>query len=260
MDKFNKKYDKEEKEKQFLEIKKKWIDRLVYLLTLLLFLINTFIITNQTSHPNARIKTVENKYLVGFIFLLFSIIFVSLKQFGYAFGLLISLVILLKLDELSDLAFSLKSGFSAKFKSPKEKLKIDIIENDQPVTRKNYTKFQNIESNILSEQQDKYGKEMKTQIHFMYGNPDKPEFMYTPDGSLQTDDTLYFFEIKYILEPKFAERIVAQTSSYLKDIYDKFKPMVEKKLVIKFILVSGYDIDVSKFKLPQNIDIEFKKI
>ena len=52
---------------------------------------------------------------------------------------------------------------------------------------------------------------MKTLIHFMYGQPDKPEFMYTPDGSLQTNKVLYFFEIKYILKPEFAENIVKKT-------------------------------------------------
>ncbi len=103
------------------------------------------------------------------------------------------------LHRLTDFAFNFKNGFSAKFGVSKEKIEDNIRENNEPITPDNFFRFKKVEQMILSDLQKKYGGEMKTLVHFMYGQPDKPEFLYTPDGSLQTKDAIYFFEIKYIL-------------------------------------------------------------
>jgi hypothetical protein len=167
----------------------------------------------------------------------------------------------LRLNDLKEVVFSLKDGlFSAKYNTPKEKLEKDIQENSEPVTKQNFIRFQNIESKILANLQKKLGGEMKTLVHFMYGQPDKPEFRYTPDGSLQTDDTLYFFEIKYVLKPELTKRIVENTIRYLGEVYSKFAPVAGKKLVIKLILASGYDLSQMSFNLPKGIEIEFYKV
>ena len=202
------------------------------------------------------------KITIGIIFVFFATFLIIKEVYGYGILLLFALLILLKLDELTDLALNFKDGFKAKFETPKEKIEENIKENKQEPTRQNFVRFQNIESQILSDQQKKYGSELKTLVHFMYGQPDKPEFMYTPDGSLQTDDALYFFEIKYILKPEFALNIVKKTTEYLKQIYDKFAPSIgkDKKLIIKLILASGYDIDIKSFNVPAGIEIEFIKI
>ncbi|KKP27335.1 MAG: hypothetical protein UR15_C0035G0004 [Parcubacteria group bacterium GW2011_GWA2_31_28] len=203
-----------------------------------------------------------DRIFIGIVFIIFATIFISKEAYTYAILFLLSLLILPKLDVLTDFVFSFKDGIKAKFETPKEKIEEDIKENDQKVTKQNFLKFKNIESQILENQQKKYNAEMKTLVHFMYGQPDKPEFMYTPDGSLQTDDALYFFEIKYVLKPEFAENIIKQTTKYLKTIYDTFSPSMgkDKKLIIKLLLASGQEIDTSKFSVPTGIKLEFIKI
>ena len=102
---------------------------------------------------------------------------------------------------------------------------------------------------------------MKTLVHFLYGQPDKPEFKYTPDGSLMTNDSLYFFEIKYVLKPEFVKNIVDKTVEYLKEVYLKLSPSIgDKKFIIKLILASGYDLSSMHFDTPKGIEIEFFKV
>ena len=108
--------------------------------------------------------------------------------------------------------------------------------------------------------QQKLGGEMKTAIEYIYGPPNKPDFIYRPDGSLQTKDTLYFFEIKYILKPEFAKEIVNNSSQYLNLIYSKFLSSIGKNFVIKLILASKCDLSHISFDVPKGIEIEFYKI
>jgi len=175
-----------------------------------------------------------DRIFIGIVFIIFATIFVSKEAYIYAILLLLSLLILAKLDVLTDFVFNFKDGIKAKFETPKEKIEENIKENNQQVTKQNFLEFKKIESQILENQQKKYNAEMKTLVHFMYGQPDKPEFMYTPDGSLQTNEALYFFEVKYILKPEFTKNIVEQTTKYLKTVYDKFSPSMgsDKKLIL----------------------------
>ena len=200
------------------------------------------------------------KTSIGFIFVVFATVLIVKEQYGFGVLLLVLLLPLFNLEALTEFVFSFKEGIRAKFEIPREKIEKDIKENEQPVTKKNFILFQKIEARILADIQKRFGGEMKTLIHFMYGLPDKPEFMYTPDGSLNIADTLYFFEIKYILKPEFTEKIVNNTVRYLKTVFDRFNPMAGKRLIIKLILASSYDIDISQFALPTGIEIEFYKI
>ncbi|KPJ56108.1 hypothetical protein AMJ49_05720 [Parcubacteria bacterium DG_74_2] len=198
---------------------------------------------------------------VGIIFIAFAIVLFIKEEYGFGTTLILALLILLKIDSLTDFAFSLTDGLQTRFKTPVEKIEEDIKENRQPITRQNFARFQNVETKILAELQKRYGGKMKTLIHFMYGQPDKPEFRYTPDGSLQTDDRLYFFEIKYVLKQEFAESIVKNTLKYLSEVYSKLLPSIgDKKFVIKLILVSAYDLSYMSFDTPKGIEIEFYKI
>lgn len=206
------------------------------------------------------------KSLLSILFIFFAIALFAKEMYGWSVLLLFGLLPIARLDEIINLVYK-KDGFRIEFESSKndieekvKKLDKEIKENKQPITRQNYIRFQNIESKILADQEKKYGSEMKKLIHFMYGQPDKPQFTYTPDGSLQTDETLYFFEIKYILKPEFAKNIVDNTTKYLETIYNSFKSSVGKKLIIKLILTSGYDIDPDSFDIPKGIEIEFIKI
>ena len=199
--------------------------------------------------------------MIGIIFVIASIFLFSRSEYSLGVILILFLLILHKADALTEFAFSISDGVQAKFQTSPEKIEENIKENNEPITNQNFASFRNIETKILSELQKRYSGEMKTLIHFMYGLPDKPQFRYTPDGTLQTKDTLYFFEIKYILKPEFAESIVKNTLNYLNEVYKKLLPSIgDKKFVIKLILASGYDISNMTFDMPDGIDIEFFKL
>lgn len=199
--------------------------------------------------------------VVGFIFVFFSCILFLRAQYGWSTLLVLSLILLLKLDALEEFAFSLSDGIRAKFRTPASKIEEDIKENKEPITNRNFIRFQHIESKILSDYQKRYGGEMKTLINFVYGLPGKPQFTYTPDATIQTEKELIFFEIKHILKPELAKSIVNSTLKYLSEVYSKFLPSIgSKKFVIKFILASGYDLSKMSFKVPKGIEIEHYKV
>ena len=199
--------------------------------------------------------------MIGIIFVIASIFLFSRSEYSLGVILILFLLILHKADALTEFAFSISDGVQAKFQTSPEKIEENIKENNEPITNQNFASFRNIETKILSELQKRYGGEMKTIIHFMYGLPDKPQFRYTPDGTLQTKDTLYFFEIKYILKPEFAESIVKNTLNYLNEVYKKLLPSIgDKKFVIKLILASGYDLSKMNFDTPEGIEIEYFEV
>jgi len=65
--------------------------------------------------------------VVGIIFIIFAVILFLKGQYGYSVLLIALLLILLKLDELTDFAFSFKDGVSAKFGVSKEKIEENIF-------------------------------------------------------------------------------------------------------------------------------------
>ena len=199
--------------------------------------------------------------IIGIVFVIFAYLLYLKGAYWWTVALLLALLLLLKRDALTELVFSLTDGFRAKFKTDPEKVKDDIKENKEPVTNYNFARFQQIEMRILAELQKRYEGELKTKIHYVYGYPDKPEFRYTPDGSLMTEDTLYFFEIKYVLKPNLAKNIVKNTIQYLSEVYTKLSPSIgDKKFVIKLILASGYDLSEMHFDTPEGIEIEYFKV
>ncbi len=200
--------------------------------------------------------------LAGIIFAIFAVAFFVRGQYLLVFLSLCLIFALLRLSDIQEIVFNLKDGlFSARYKTFKEKVEKDIQDNNERPTKENFFRFEKIESMILADLQKKYGGEMKTLIHFMYGQPDKPEFRYTPDGTLQTEDAIYFFEIKYVLKPEFAKSIVGKTVQYLKEVYSKLSPSIgDKKFVIKLILASEYDLSKMYFETSKGIEIEFFKV
>ena len=199
--------------------------------------------------------------IIGIVFVIASVFLFSRYEYGLGTLLVLSLLILHKVDTITELAFSISDGVRAKFQTSPEKIEENIRENNEPITNQNFVSFRDIEKKILTVLQRRYGGKMKTLIHYMYGQPDKPEFTYTPDASLMTDDTLYFFEIKYILKPEFAKNIAENTIQYLNEIYKKLLPSIgDKKFVIKLILASGSDISNMSFDVPSGINIEFFKL
>jgi hypothetical protein len=198
--------------------------------------------------------------LVGIVFII-SVAFLFVKEeYWLGFFLLIALIPLLRIEALTELVFNAKDGLCAKFVPSPKKIEQDLKENKQPNTKQNFSHFSHIEAKILSSLQKRYGGEIKTQVHFMYGEVDRPEFRYTPDGSLRTRNTLYLFEIKYVLKTEFAKEIIKNTSSYLETFYKKFNPVAGKRLVMKLILASSQDIDISNFEVPDGVELEFFKV
>ena len=198
--------------------------------------------------------------LVGVIFVIFAVAFFFVREYWISFWSLCLLLILLKIDDLKRFAISPKSGFEAEFQIPPENIERDIEENNRPVTKKTFDAFKEVEEKVLSEIQRKLGGVMKKQINFMYGMPDKPEFIYRPDATIQTENELIFIEVKYVLKPEFAPKIVKNASQYLKTILEKFGPSAGKKLSAKLVLASGYHINLKSFEVPEGIDLEFYKL
>ena len=201
------------------------------------------------------------KIIIGIIFVMTAIFLFSRYEYGLGVTLVLSLLVLYKSDALTELAFSISNGIRAKFQTSPEKIEENIRENNELITNQNFSSFRNIETKILSKLQKRYGGEMKTLVHFVYGKLDKPEFRYTPDGTLQTKDSLYFFEIKYILKPEFTKNIVNNTLKYLNEVYKKLSPSIgDKKFIIKLILASRYDLSKMSFDVPTGIELEFYKV
>ena len=107
------------------------------------------------------------KITVGIVFVIFAVILFLKEQYGYSLLPIALLLILLKLDELTDFAFSVKDGLSAKFGVSEEKIEENIKENNEATTPENFFRFKRMEQGILAELQKKYGGEIKTLIHFI---------------------------------------------------------------------------------------------
>jgi len=194
------------------------------------------------------------------VFILFAIAFFVVCQFWQSFLTLSLLLILLKLDELRRLVISPKSGLEADFHIPEENIERDIEENNAQPDQQTFAHFRQVEERILNEVQRNIGGVMKKQINFMYGMLDKPEFVYRPDATIQTEKELIFIEVKYVLRPEFAPRIVENAVKYLKTILEKFGPVAGKKLIAKVVLASNYDLDLKSLKVPEGIELEFYKL
>lgn len=198
--------------------------------------------------------------LVAVIFVILAVAFFFVREYWISFWSLGLLLILLKIDDLKRFAISPESGLEAEFQIPPENIKRDIEENNRPVTKKTFDTFKEVEEKVLNEIQGKLGGVMKKQINFMYGILDKPEFIYRPDATIQTESELIFIEVKYVLKPEFAPKIVENASQYLKTILEKFGPSAGKKLSAKLVLASGYHINLKSFKVLEGIDLEFYKL
>ncbi|MDD5016406.1 MAG: hypothetical protein PHW73_15180 [Atribacterota bacterium] len=205
------------------------------------------------------------KYLIGLLVLIFLCLFFIKGEYILSFLCLVLLIILLRLEDIREFVIDAKGGFRAKFTIPEDKLKQDIIDNKESPTKQKIVHFQDVEekvfSKVLSDLKNRYGDDMKTLIHFVYGFPYKPEFVYTPDGIVQTADTIYFIEIKYITNLIFANKIIQKTLAYSRTILENFSHATgDKRLIIKLIIASKAKIDIAKYKTQKGIEIEFYKI
>lgn len=177
--------------------------------------------------------------------------------------LVVFFIISRKQDQLKKFFFNTKSGEAGVefYQIPEENIKKDIKENKEDENNEEtFSHYKNIEERILDKVQKGLSGEMKKKIHFVYGMPGHPEFLYTPDATIQTEKELIFLEIKYISRPEFTKKIVKDTVGNLKIILDKFGPSAGKKLLAKLVLVSNHYIDVKQLEAPSGIQIEFYKL
>jgi len=199
------------------------------------------------------------KIIVGIIVFGFSLAFFIVKQYFASIITLLFLIILLKIEFLTKFVLN-KSGIEAQFEIPEENIKKDIRDNNEPINKKTFTHFKEIEKRVLKEIHKRIGGKLKYGIHFVYGEPDRPQLTYTPDGIIQKEKELILIEIKYILHPEIVQKIVKNSICYLEKVLAKFKPSAGKELKVKLILASRYKINTKSFSIPEGIEIEFYKI
>lgn len=204
---------------------------------------------------------------VSLILLISLVAFFIVKEYWIAVMILFLFVMFFiisrKLNYLKKFFFNTKSGEAGAefYQIPEENIKRDMKENNEDENNEEiFSHYKNIEERILDKVQKGLGGEMKRKIHFMYGMPDHPEFLYTPDATIQTEKELIFLEIKYISRPEFAKKIVKKAAGNLKIILDKFGPSAGKKLVAKLVLVSDHDLDIKQLETPEGVRLEFYKL
>ena len=194
--------------------------------------------------------------VVGIIIAIFAVGFFAAKEYWISFLTIALLIPVLKLEDLKNLVLG-KEGIKFEYAIPEEKIKQDIEDNKQKVTQDRLIEFRKVEERVLSEVHQEIGGEMKELIHYVYGQPDRPEFSYTPDATIRTADSLIFIEIKYVLDPELALDIVRKTAHQLNYVLAKFGPSAGKPLVAKLILISAYNLSQIKFDVPEGIELKF---
>ena len=210
----------------------------------------------KTNWPTKKLGRV----LIGIVFTIFGVAFFTKEQYWQSFSSIGLLIILLKIDFLKKIIFGKNYVIEAEFEIPEEKIKQDIKENKKPFNKKNLISFRDIEEKVLQKVQKKTGGVMKRQIHFVYGQPPNLEFSYTPDAVIQTEDELIFIEIKYISKPEFTNRILSGAINQLKYVLEKFSPSAGKKLIMKLIVASKYNIQLQNYPIPKGIDLEYYRL
>ncbi len=198
----------------------------------------------------------SGKVVIGIIIAIFAAGFFAVEEYWISFITIALLFILLKLEDLKKLVLG-KGGIEAEFAIPEKNIKQDIEDNKEEATQDRLVEFRKVEERVLFDVHQEIGGEMKQQIHFIYGQPDRPEFSYTPDATIQTDDSLIFIEIKYVLKPELALDIVRKAAQQLGHVLAKFGPAAGKPLVAKLVLVSAHDLSEMNFEVPEGIELKF---
>ncbi len=198
---------------------------------------------------------------VGALLVVFTVLFFIKQQYSQSLLCLVLLMVLLKFDDLKTLAIK-KDGLSAEFYrdeySRVKKTEKDIKENGQQVNERTYIDFRAIEDMVLSKLQQRYKEKLKSRVHFVYGDP--AEFAYSPDASVQTEEAITLFEVKYVSRPDLAPQIINKTLKYLESVWQKLSPSAGKKLILRLVLASPSDIDLSSYELPDGIELEYFKL
>lgn len=198
----------------------------------------------------------SGKVVIGIIIAIFAVGFFAVEEYWISFITIALLFLLPKLEDLKKLALGTE-GLKAEFAIPEKNIEQDIEDNKEEVTPALFVEFREIEERVLFDVHQEIGGEMKQQLHFVYGQPDHPEFSYTPDATIQTDDSLIFVEIKYVLKPELALDIVRKAGQQLGHVLAKFGPSAGKRLVAKLVLVSAHDLSEMNFEVPEGIELKF---
>lgn len=141
------------------------------------------------------------------------------------------------------------------------KIKDDISENKKTLSSKKFILYKELEEKILDQVHKKIGGEMKRQIHFVYGYPDRPEFQYTPDGVIRKGNDIIFIEIKHLINSRFKENVIGSGLQTLRMILGKFSKHSDPKGKLKalLVIVSPHNLGPGYTLKGQNIKVEFVK-
>ena len=210
-----------------------------------------------------KLLTIKDTILIAVlvVFIIFAAYFMYARQYPIVFLVLFLIFVLIAPKNLKRLKLSVgKDRIEAIYEKAQqeEKIKKDIQENREPTTRERIKFFRDIENKIIKDVHKKLGGELKREIHYVYGDkPEKPEFIFTPDGTIKVDNKLIFIEIKHIIHPELAKNIINNGIKQLQLILDRFKPMAGADLEAKLIIASSVDLNIRGINAPDNIKIEF---
>ncbi len=199
------------------------------------------------------------KAILVIIFIIFGFLFLTKGQYWYSFFSLLLVVILIRIEDLTKMIlnkgdFKLELAFE---KDLKKKIENEIQDNKEEITQDKIKFYKDLETTIIEKIHKKLGGELKIGIKFVYGTLEKPEFVFIPDAVIRTKDEMVFIEIKHIIRPEFAKKIIETGIRNLKLILEKFKPSAGTKLKAKLIVASTTKLDISNIVVSDNIDIEF---
>lgn len=144
----------------------------------------------------------------------------------------------------------------------KEKIKSNIEENKVVPTNKKIIFYSQLEGEILEQLQKEIGGVLKSQIHFVYGLPEKPEFIYTPDGIIRKGEDLFFIEIKHIIDKNLSNNIIENGIQTLKMVLEKFQQSSAPrgKIMALLVIVSSHNLGSNYTLEGLNIEVRFIRV
>jgi hypothetical protein len=206
------------------------------------------------------------------IFLLFSGFLLYKEEYWTFLGIFVLIVVVAKIEDVVQITLNTKDGLDVKFeKVIEEKIKENIIENEEEPTKEKIKDFERVEDKALEYIHKKIGGELKRKIHFAMAetiisptiNPKiTGASVFTPDATIKKGEDLFFIEVKNLTGNKTAQEISHSGSMMLKFYLDKFKPYAQgTNLKGVLVLATPLNITLKDLNIPhtENMEIELFK-
>jgi hypothetical protein len=199
------------------------------------------------------------KPLIFIILILFLPLFYIKNQYFMDILTLCLLIVFLRSDDLVKLVLkkdSVEASFAERVNT--EKTRGELEENKQEVTPEKLVFYKDLENSIMRRLGKEIGGDLKKNIRFVYGNPDKPEFLYVPDGIIKKDNDLTFVEIRHVIDKRVADQTIENGIQALQMVLKRFQPYSAKDGTIKAMLVIASPHDLSGTYKKQYGDVELR--